>query len=364
MNQFITPEIKDVLKAVHYRPAVSIIMPFKTKINLHTELRHSLKIAADKVERELIFNYPAEICKLLMQKLLEVIENIDFNTGKKGIVIYVSLVFEKVLYLDIPVEEKVIVDDSFEIRDLVYNTKQLHKYLLLVLSGKETKIYLGNAELLRVELNMPESVYAYVNDAPERVANFSDMSDRKETIMDKFLLNIDNGLNKILNTYKLPLVVLGTERIAGHFKKLTRHAAAVIEYIHGNYEEATLPDLRETASRYIAGWEKLEEKKLLDKLEEAAGANKLAVGIKDVWHEAVGQNGRLLVVEKNFRYAAQHGATQAIIDELVEPFDKFPYIRDAVDDIIEKVLQNGGDIEFVDQDILKDYDHIALVQYY
>ena len=190
------------------------------------------------------------------------------------------------------------------------------------------------------------------------------MSDRKETIMDKFLLNIDNGLHKILNTYQLPLVVLGTDRIMGHFRKLTRHASAVIEYIPGNYEESTLPELRKIVGSHITKWEQLKQQDLLDKLDEAAGEKKLAVGVTDVWREAVNQKGRLLVVEKNFRYAAQHGATEDIIEELVEPYNEFSYIRDAVDDIIEKVLQNGGDIEFIDQDMLKDYHHIALIKNY
>ena len=40
------------------------------------------------------------------------------------------------------------------------------------------------------------------------------------------------------------------------------------------------------------------------------------------------------------------------------------YIKDAVDDIMEKVLQNGGDVEFVENGVLKDYERIALIQYY
>jgi hypothetical protein len=40
------------------------------------------------------------------------------------------------------------------------------------------------------------------------------------------------------------------------------------------------------------------------------------------------------------------------------------YIKDAVDDIIEKMLEYGGDVEFVDEGVLKDYDHIALIKYY
>ena len=40
------------------------------------------------------------------------------------------------------------------------------------------------------------------------------------------------------------------------------------------------------------------------------------------------------------------------------------YIKDKVDSIIEKVLESGGVVELVDNDMLKDYNHIATVKFY
>ena len=47
MNTVITSEIREVLEAVHYRPAVSIIIPFEPKMSLTTELTYFLKTVAD-----------------------------------------------------------------------------------------------------------------------------------------------------------------------------------------------------------------------------------------------------------------------------------------------------------------------------
>lgn len=365
MNTVMTPEIREVMQALHYRPAISVIMPFEPKMNYKTELAQSLKFAADKVELELKENYPEELGMLVIRKLREVLKNLNYNTHKKSIAIFVSPVFEKVLYLDIPVEEKIIIDESFEIRDLVYSKKQLHKYLVLLLSSKESRIYLGNSTtFVRILSDAPQTVHSIVNELPQRVANFSDMSERQEAVMDKFLHHIDNSLDIILNTYRLPLFVMGTERILGHFKKLTKHGGSVIDYVHGNYEETTLPELKEVLEPHIADWKKVKQKDLLNQLEEAAGKKKLAVGMRDVWREAMHHKGRLLVVEKNYMYAAEHGSNEDVIFEAVAPYNKFSYIKDAVDDVMEKVLETGGDVEFVDEDLLKDYHHIALVQFY
>ena len=63
-------------------------------------------------------------------------------------------------------------------------------------------------------------------------------------------------------------------------------------------------------------------------------------------------------------YAAERGSCDEIIYKAIEPFNKFSYVKDAVDDVIEKVLENDGDVEFVDKGFLKDYQHIALIKYY
>lgn len=365
MNPVITPETREVLKALHYRPAVSIIMPFEPKINLETELSHKLKVATDKVEQELLSNYPAEICIPVMRKLRTIIYNLNYNTHKKSVVIYVSLLFEKVIYLDIVAEEKIIIDGSFEIRDLVFNNKEQKKFLVLLLSPKECHLYAGNAsELKKVEFNIPASVYDYVNDAPERMGNFSDMQEHKQIATYKLLYHIDSALDTTLSASHLPVFVLGTNKMLGHFKKFTKHSGAIIGYVHGNYDDASLPHLRQILESHIAAWNKVKQQELLDHLENAAGKNKLAAGIKEVWHEACNHRGALLVVEKDYTYVAQHGVNKDTLEEPEAPHEKVTMIRDAVDEVIEKILENGGDVEFVDKNLLNHYDHIALVQYY
>ena len=91
---------------------------------------------------------------------------------------------------------------------------------------------------------------------------------------------------------------------------------------------------------------------------------KLVYGMKGVWEAATHKNCHLLIVEKDFMYPAHQGAhpDQIYKEDLTlnNPF----YIKDAVDDVMEKVLEAGGDVEFVDNGVLKDYNHIALIRYY
>jgi hypothetical protein len=365
MNALLTGQIPDVIDSAHYRPAISVILPFDIKINFKTEMDHALKMAANKVKGELKKKFPEEITNLMMRKLDNIFKHLDFDPGKKSVAIYVSPVFEKVFYLDIAVDEKIIIDESFEIRDLVYSKKQLHKYLVLCVTGKDSRLYLYDSEkFIKVLQKFPESVNAYINEVPERVANFSDISKRKEIVMGKFLNHVDKSLDEVLKTYQLPVLILGPKRTLGYFKKNTRHADSIICYIPGNYAEANFEQLKDIIKPYIEKWKKGKEKELLKQLEAAADKKKLAAGIKEVWHEVINKHGKLLVVEKNYIYAGRHGGRKDVIAEPLDTGNSFSLIEDAVDDLIEKILVDGGDVEFVDSGVLEDYQHIALVKYY
>ncbi|HYM93082.1 MAG TPA: hypothetical protein VET23_03010 [Chitinophagaceae bacterium] len=365
MTTNILPGAEEILNAVKYMPCVSILMPFEPKMLLKTELEYKLKLAVGKVESELLASYTEDKAMSVLYRLRALIKDLDFNTHKKSIAIFVSQLVQKVFYLDIAVEEKIIIDDSFEIRDLVYSKKEMHKYLVLVLSSKRTRIYLGNTNtFVRIVSNVPDHIAAYKNDVSERVANFSDPSERKEVMLEKFLRHTDDGLSILLKAYPLPLFIIGADRVIGHFKKITHNANRILGYVHGNYEEATEEELRKALQPEIADWKKVKQDDLLRQLDAAAGAKKLVAGIENVWREATHKRGRLLVVEKNFIYPAHLGNGEDIIYmEDHEAGNNF-YIKDAVDDVIEKIFEAGGDVEFVDAEVLKDYGRIALILYY
>ncbi len=355
----------DVLESPRYLPCISLIMPFEPKMSLKLELTHKLLMAADRIERELKANYPEEKARPVMERLRELIVNLNFATHKKSIAIFVSPLIEKVYYLDIPVEEKIIIDDSFEIRDLIYSRKQIHKYLLVILHSQWTKVYLGNTtQFIPVVHNAASTLHAKHRDLPEKTANFSDGHERKEIELDNFMRYTDKGLTLIQQAYKLPMFVLGTTRTIGHFKNITHNNAHVIEYISQNVDEVTLTELETIMKPFVTDWKKIMQHELLQQVDEAMSRKKLAIGIREVWKAAVQQKGKLLVVEKNYMHPARHGADEEIITAYEPASNNAFYIKDAVDDVIEKVLATGGDVDFVEEGLLAPYQKIALIEYY
>ena len=102
----------------------------------------------------------------------------------------------------------------------------------------------------------------------------------------------------------------------------------------------------------------------MKQIAEAEGKEKLAIGIKEVWEIAAQKRGKLLVVEMNYTYPAQQGTKEEIIFKQEEKMKNAFFIKDAVDDVIEKVLASGGDVEFVQEGLLKEHHRIVLIEHY
>jgi hypothetical protein len=142
-------------------------------------------------------------------------------------------------------------------------------------------------------------------------------------MLDKFLQHMDADLSIVLKAYPLPVFVLGDSRVAGHFSKITHNEKSIAGYIHKDQLEAKEQQLLEYLRPYVMDWQKVKQ--------------------QDAFRQ----------VEKDF-----------IDPDLPDALPQAFYIKDTVDSIIQKVLENGGDVEWVDKDRLKEYGHIALIQHY
>jgi hypothetical protein len=361
MTSLQTSELNERLPQPGYQPAVSIFLPFDPKMDSRGAIQHEIKLALNEAEMQLQ-QYPANLRQLVMEKLWNITDHLNFGTHKKNVAIYVSPYFEKVIYMDIRLAPRVSVGPSFAIRDIVYSKKTSQEYLVLAVSGTACGIYRGDGDkLTKIVSHGVGGIQDVINETTDRSSN---PTHPKETLPDTFLRSVDDSLGILLNAYHLPLFVIGPAKVVAQFKKLSTHTAAVIGYAHGNYDNTSTPVLQLMLRPYLQNWKETRQKSLLKMVDNAAGSQLLAIGMRNVWRAASNARGKLLLLERDYMYNAQQGGNKPVIYMPAKPYNKYSPVQDAVDDIIEKVLESGGDVEFADQDLLKNYQHIALVQYY
>jgi hypothetical protein len=108
---------------------------------------------------------------------------------------------------------------------------------------------------------------------------------------------------------------------------------------------------------------KLKERNLLLQIEAAKCRGQLAVGIHEVWNAANERKGKLLIAEKDILFPAN--ATKIENELVTKSFTQTATLQasDVVYETIEKVLEEGGSIEFVENGSLKNYQKMVMIQY-
>jgi hypothetical protein len=123
MNPNIVLQQPQVSPEIKYLPAVSIILPVQPVNTPKSNLEYRLKLIMEKLEQRLVTLYSEKKAVPVISKLKNLIRNLNYRTHKKGIAIFVSPVMEEAYYLDAEVEEKIAIDEFFEIQDEVFRKK-------------------------------------------------------------------------------------------------------------------------------------------------------------------------------------------------------------------------------------------------
>jgi hypothetical protein len=165
----------------------------------------------------------------------------------------------------------------------------------------------------------------------------------------------------VFTAYPYPVLVLASQNMIHRIKNLSSCNRSIVEYISRNFEDATSEQVKKAIRPYIDQWEAIRQKHLLNQLNQAAHKKSLAIGMKNVWRDAAGHKGRLLLVESDFTGTSGKASSEEIIETAMNPYFSFSYIKNAVDEVIEKILENGGDVELVDPGFLRQYGQIALI---
>jgi hypothetical protein len=360
MDLFTTSPSREVIATVQYLPAVSIIMPFAPVITSKKNLEYRLKNVMGKAEALLAAHYTAEKAIPVIIKLKNIIAGLNYNSTKKSVAIFLSPIVEKVYYFEIELEEKVMIDPSFKFSDLASCKKEKREYLILLLSENFSKMYLCNdtqVKLIKSNTLLVNS-HEYKIDASEKMACFYQQQS------EDFLHQMDQGLSIILRSYPLPVVVTGAEKLLKCFRTITTNEVNILQFIQGNYGEDSVCELQGVTESVLSGWEKLKKQHLLKQVENARAQNKLRMGMQDTLKAAMQNKGRLLVVEKKLMNPARISKTYHQFTKINSAGNEVFFMKNDLDSIIKKVFENGGDVEFIDNGLLKNYGHIALIENY
>ena len=176
----------------------------------------------------------------------------------------------------------------------------------------------------------------------------------------EFIRTADQHFDHYLRQDPHPLVVVGEKKSLSIFGSVTSHQDVLIGKVEGDYAATSPRDLGKIVwpivKEVMAG---TSEKAMLD-LETAESSRNVASGIRAVGYLAGSGVGDTLFVEEDYH---MKGGIREIDHSLIksEDLDIQEVIDDAVDVIIEKVLEKGGNVVFLENGSLTKLQRIALI---
>jgi hypothetical protein len=186
--------------------------------------------------------------------------------------------------LPIDVEEFFMVSDRFYLMPLhsVFNNNDI--FFILVLSQNSNRLYEASQnkiEEIISEDTLPENLEDSVGkDVKQKTLQFrtghsnggsaiyhgkGDGKDDRQIEIEKYLKDVDKGINALLEGYNSPLIVASVDYLFAMFRGISKYKHIYPTPISGNYDYEDILLIHEKACEILQPWFKEERKKFKEK---------------------------------------------------------------------------------------------------
>lgn len=302
----------------------------------------------------------------LLEDLERIADEIDYTHTLDGLAIFVSADVARKFYLPFTLNERVVIDQNFHTRDLVFALNRTPRYWVLALSEKPTRLY----EAVREDLEevTTGSGFPLTHSGPGGASGLpNDPAVNRSAFRDEhhriFFRKVDEALGEIMANDPLPLAVVGVERFISFFREVTSHGNQIVATQRGSHDRTSAHELGQLVWPEVKASLAERRQGVLSELEAAIGGQRSASTIGEAWRLAREGRGAILLVEENFHYPARINASGTGLEPLDAPNGPDD-LDDAVDETVETVLNMGGRVVFFEDGTLAQHDRIALILRY
>ncbi len=176
----------------------------------------------------------------------------------------------------------------------------------------------------------------------------------------KLARTVDECFNHYYRLEPLRLIVVGEREIQSAFSSVTAHGTAIIGRVEGDHTATPTRDLGQIVWPIVKeAMSGLLDKSMLD-LKVCAKRGQIASGLESVARLVKKKVRATLLVEDGYHFRGSIGKTD--LSTIISPeVDVREVIDDAVDAVIEKVLESGGNVVFTPGGSLSDQNRIVLL---
>ena len=326
-------------------------------------LKNLVSQAADRLTSEM----GKREASTVLEALEQLAETIDHQQNLDGLALFVSATMQHYYRVPFTLPERVIVDDTFFIRDLVFALNRSPRYWVLALTEQPTRLFEAVHDTL--EEVTSDSGFPMSHDGPGGTGGLPrrfgvNHSQFRDDHARAFFRSVDEALSSYMTADPLPIAVVGVDRWQSFFREVTNHNDSILATVNGSHDSTTAHELGKLVWPVMQDALAEKRSEIFGELAQAVNGQRSSSTLGEVWRKAHEGRGQTLIVEESYHAAAtldERGFLQPLADGAEPgPGD----LDDAVDEIIFTVLDKGGRVVFVDDDTLSDHNRIAMILRY
>lgn len=355
------------LQTMESTPSVTITLPtYRTSPDNQKDpirLKNLVTEAVSRLESEHGKRETAE----LVAKIHATADEIDHEHNQDGLILFASNEYLGVFKVPYRLPERVAIDDNFLTRDIVFAMNRTPLYWVLMLSEKPTRLYLARkSDLVEVrEYGFPQEFNGPGAGVAVQSGIGANPSQERDRALEKFMGNVDESLHEAVKEGPYPVVLVGLAQNLAAFRGASRNEKYIVAEVEGGHDSLSAHDLGQLV--WPAAKEALRERRqeIFAQVEQAVGQNKYASDLNESWQAA--QDGRVetMVVRESLHLPAEVSADRRMLTLLETGKEEGENAyADAVDEMIEFVIQAGGKVVFVDDDELAEHDGLVMLTRY
>ncbi len=343
-------DMTDIEKLAEVRgnPAVSILCRLDRRRPGNLEDPRRLEALRKEAIDAVLNTYDERLVAPLLGRIEAAIVGVDLAHPSEAVAVLVTADEAHVAPLPFPVFSRVVVGEAFATRDLVNAIRQTLHARVLVLAAERARCFEAIGASLRevhghgFPLHLSPPVQ---EDTPHRDLP---IGEHEEAEAHRFVLReVDTALAELQARDHRPLVVVAPVRELAYFDEVTKFAADVVGRVHGNHVEDSVASIEAVVQPALKAELARRSDEAVRRAQEAVGSG-AATRFAPVLTAALEGRGHELILEENFRVAAADTESH----------------HDAVDQVIEAVLEHGGQVTTVPDGTLFDHGGIVLIVRY
>ncbi|MBW3635229.1 MAG: hypothetical protein KY445_02030 [Armatimonadetes bacterium] len=357
-------EIQQLQQMREY-PSLSVLAPTHRTAPDNQQDPIRVKNLVTEATSRLLDEFAKREIEPLLERLDFLVEEIDWRYTLDGVALFANKDFAARFDLPFSPMERVAIDETFATRDLVFALNRSPRYYVLVLSEQPTRLFEASRDKLEevrtgnfpLEHTGPGGATAMPGGHGVQQSAHRDEYDRQ------FFRKVDEELSNVLADDPLPIVVTGVTRNLAFWDELSANKTHIAGTLEGSHDSTNHHELGQLVWPIMQEYMATQRAEVLERLGDAIGAKKYAAGMGECWQMAQEGRGEVLIVEEDFHYPGQLHPCGLLMPAETDLADA-DFMGDAVDDLIECVLDKGGRVVFVDNGSLETHGRIAMITRY